>query len=144
VIFVDTNVLVYALDRTAREKQRQAMGWMDGLWKKREGRISTQVLKEFYSTLTRKLRPGIDPVRARAEVEKFWAWNPIALDRAILAGAWQIQDRYGLSFWDCLIVASAAASGCAYLLTEDLQHDQDLGGIRVIDPFRVAPTDILD
>jgi predicted nucleic acid-binding protein len=144
VVFVDTNVLVYALDRTAGDKQRQAMGWMDVLWTERAGRISTQILKEFYSTITRKLRPGIDATRVRSEVERLWVWNPITLDRAILGNAWQIQDRYRLSFWDCLVVASAAASDCPYLLSEDLQHDQDLGGIRVIDPFRVAPADILD
>ena len=56
--------------------------------------------------------------------------------------AWSIEDRFGLSFWDALIVAAAQVSRCEVLLTEDLQHDLDLDGVRVVDPFQVEPGDL--
>jgi predicted nucleic acid-binding protein len=59
-IFVDTNILVYALDAGAREKQRQAAAWTESVWRSGRGRVSTQVLHEFYVTVTQKLRPGLD------------------------------------------------------------------------------------
>jgi len=65
--FVDTNVLVYARDASEPEKQPVARAWMQWLWKRQAGRLSTQVLQEFYQTVTRKLQPGLDPTVARSE-----------------------------------------------------------------------------
>ena len=61
------------------------------------------------------------------------------MDLGTIAAAWHLQDRFGFNWWDCLIVAAARLSECDYLLTEDLQHGQDLDGLVVIDPFAVAP-----
>jgi len=69
-------------------------------------------------------------------------WGPAHIDAQTLATAWSIEDRFGLSFWDALVVASAQATGCDALLTEDLQHDMDFDGVRVVDPFEVPPTDL--
>ena len=77
---------------------------------------------------------------ARAEIRDLLAWQPATVDGAILDRAWKVQDRYKLSFWDALIVASAKSISCRYLLTEDLQADQNLDGIVVINPFRTAPS----
>jgi predicted nucleic acid-binding protein len=66
----------------------------------------------------------------------------VPVDRRTIEFAWNLQDRHSLSWWDALIVAAAQAAGCPYLLTEDLNHDQDLDGVRVVDPFRVEPTDL--
>jgi predicted nucleic acid-binding protein len=70
-------------------------------------------------------------------------WNPVALTFPVLEAAWTIESRYSLSLWDALIVAAAQAAGCDYLLSEDMQHGQDLDGVEVIDPFRVAPEALL-
>ena len=67
------------------------------------------------------------------------AWQPVMVDAAILERGWKLQDRYQLSFWDALIVAAAKSIGCRYLLTEDLQTNQDLDGILVISPFLTDP-----
>ena len=67
------------------------------------------------------------------------AWRPARVDGAMLEDAWWLEDRFGLAYWDALVVAAGRAQGCQYLLSEDLQHEQDLDGIRVIDPFRVTP-----
>lgn len=138
-VFVDTNVLVYSRDVAEPEKHRRARAWMAHLWATRRGRLSYQVLQEFYVTVTEKLDPGLDREMARREVRSFIPWRPVAIDPRVLEGAWQVQDRHHLSWWDSLIAAAARAAGCAYLLSEDLQHDQLLDTVRVVNPFRTTP-----
>lgn len=138
-VFVDTNVLVYARDASESTKQPQAMSWMGYLWASREGRLSFQVLHEYYVTVTSKLQPGMNPVQARADVASLLAWRPHSPDAHALEAAWDAQDRYSLSFWDALIVAAARATGSATLLTEDLQDGTNLLGVRVVDPFLHDP-----
>jgi predicted nucleic acid-binding protein len=141
--FVDSNVVVYARDLTDRLKQKRASRWIEALAEMGAGRISYQVLVEAYSALTRSSRRRMGNLTARLYVANFHHWAPLAVDRAIMEVAWEMQDRYGFNWWDCLIVASARACDCNYLLTEDLQHGQDLGGILVIDPFATAPEEVL-
>jgi predicted nucleic acid-binding protein len=138
-IFADTNVLVYSRDTAEPEKHRKARAWMTHLWTTRQGRLSYQVLQEFYVTVTEKLDPGLDRESARREVLSFASWRPVMLDARLFEAAWPIQDRYRLSWWDTLIVAAAQVAGCAYLLTEDLQDQQMLGTVQVVNPFRRSP-----
>lgn len=138
-VFVDTNVLVYALDAGAGIKHDCARAWVLSLWESRRGRISTQVLQELYVTLTRKLSPGMTRDAAQVEARALFAWAPIEITSAVLERAWYVEARYGLSWWDALIVAAAQAGECGVLLTEDLHDGQDLDGVRVVNPFRVTP-----
>jgi predicted nucleic acid-binding protein len=135
-VFVDTNVLVYARDDTDPAKHEKARAWMERLWTSATGRISVQVLEEYYVTVTRKLRPGLPREEARADVRDLTAWRPVRIDEGLLDAAWRVEDRYELSFWDSLIVAAAQAAGCSAVLTEDLQHDLEIDGLRIADPFR--------
>jgi predicted nucleic acid-binding protein len=140
-VFVDTNVLLYSVDASQVEKQPLATAWVGSLWERRDGRISCQVLSEFYVNVTRKLRPGINDADARAMIRDLNAWRPVAIDPATIEDAWAISDRYGFAHWDALIVASARSASCDILLTEDLQDGQDLDGITVVNPFRMRPDD---
>jgi predicted nucleic acid-binding protein len=142
-VFVDTNVLVYARDPTDPEKHARALRWMAVLWAERAGVLSWQVLHEYYVSVTRKLRPGRDPTAAREDVASLIAWNPIPLDLATVDAAWALEDRFGLSWWDALIVAAAQVGGCTHLLTEDLQEGQSFEGVRVVSPFVHGPEGIL-
>lgn len=135
LIFVDTNVLVYALDASQGLKHVAARRWLEVLWHSQRGRLSVQVLQECYVTLTRKLRPGLSPADARREVESYLPWSPVVIAPSVLQRAWLNEQRFSLSWWDALIVAAAQASGARYLLTEDLQTGQELDGVRVISPF---------
>ena len=137
-VFVDTNVLVYARDASDTAKQSTAAAWIQHLWTGAGGRLSVQVLQEYYVTVTRKLAPGLNADEARDDVRDLAAWRPVKIDEAIVEGAWRIEDRFGLSFWDSLIVAAAQAADCETLLTEDLQHGFDIDGLRIADPFRTA------
>ena len=136
LVFVDTNVLVYARDASDLEKQATTAAWMEHLWTSAMGRLSVQVLQEYYVTVTRKLQPGLPTDEAREDVRDLAAWRPVRIDEAIADSAWRVEDRFRLSFWDSLIVAAAQAAGCEALLTEDLQHDLVIDGLRVTDPFR--------
>jgi predicted nucleic acid-binding protein len=138
LIFVDTNVLVYARDASESEKQPIAEEWMRSLWRSRRGRLSMQVLQEFYVTVTQKLKPGLPADAARRDILALMAWRPAEVDGALFQGAWGIQDSHRFSFWDSLVVAAARQSGCTLLLTEDLQDGQELYGIRVLNPFKHA------
>lgn len=139
-VFVDTNVLVYARDASAIEKQPQASAWIDHLWAHRQGRLSLQVLNEYYVTTTLKLKPGLSRHEARQDIRDLLAWRPLALDAHVTAGAWTVEDRYGFSFWDALVVSAAQVAGCTVLLTEDLSHGQRLDGIEVVNPFLADPS----
>jgi predicted nucleic acid-binding protein len=142
-VFVDTNVLVYFRDSTEPDKQARAGRWLERLWRERTGRLSFQVLSEFYVVVTAKLSPGLDPEQARADVRALMAWEPVAVGRRALEAAWTVQKGCRLSWWDALIVAAARLQGCRHLLTEDLAAGQDLDGVTVVNPFVAAPEEVL-
>lgn len=133
--FVDANVLVYAHDPSEPAKREMAAELLRGLWADSSGRTSIQVLNEFYAVLSRKVRLRRPAMEAWAEVEEFFRWNPQQLDTELLRRARQIEARYKLSWWDCLIVAAAQMQGCSLLYTEDLQHGATFDGVRVVNPF---------
>ena len=133
--FVDANVLVYARDASESEKQRKASAWMAHLWQERTGRVSIQVLHEFYVTVTQKLKPGMGRDAARREIQNLTAWRPLPLDLGLLTRAWVVQDRHRVAFWDALIVAAAQVARCRYLLSEDLQDGHQMGDVTVVNPF---------
>jgi predicted nucleic acid-binding protein len=133
-VFVDTNVLIYALDPRHAAKQGAAQDWLSRCWKERSGRVSVQVLNEFYVNLIR-LNGSAFKARARTEMQYLMAWHPLAIDTPLLETAWHISDDTGFSHWDALIVAAAATQGCEFLLSEDLQHGRTVEGVRIVNPF---------
>ena len=139
-VFVDTNVLIYAFDDTDLKKNEAARLWRAELWKSRRGRVSFQVLHEFYAQVSKKSPTASE--QARAEVRDLLAWRPAVVDFRVLEQGWRIQDRYRLSFWDALIVAAAKILSCGFLLTEDLQADQDFEGVLVVNPFASDPASL--
>ena len=138
-VFVDTNVLIYSEDGADPDKRRRAREWLQVLWQRRCGRLSAQVLHEFYVNATRKLRPAMPAGDARAEVRRYQRWNPWANDHATVETAWAVESRFRLSYWDSLLVAAALQQGCDLLLTEDLQHDQRMDSLRIVNPFLLGP-----
>lgn len=140
-VFVDSNVLLYAVDDADPHKQRVARDWRAELWTSRLGRVSFQVLNEFYVNALR-LKPAASD-QARAEVRDLLAWIPVVVDAAVMERGWKLQDRYQLSFWDSLIVAAARSASCGFLLTEDLQNGQKLDGVEVVNPFLRSPASVL-
>lgn len=142
-VFVDTNVLLYSEDLADAAKHRAARLWLRALWERRCGRLSTQVLHEFYVNATRKLQPPMPQGDARAEVRRYQRWQPWLVDHATVEAAWSVEARFGVHYWDALVVAAAQQQGCSHLLTEDMQHDQLIDGVRIVNPFLTGP-EILD
>jgi predicted nucleic acid-binding protein len=131
--FVDTNILIYALDRSAGEKHRIAVELVTRLWMERLGWISLQVMQEFYVTATRKLK--LPPGQATLQVRHLRLWRvyrPMVED--VLA-AIELHQRHAVSFWDGLILRSAQASQCSILWSEDLSNGQRWGNLEVRNPF---------
>ena len=106
---------------------------------KPRGRLSTQVLQEYYQVVTRRLVPGLPRETARQDIFDLTTWQPQPIDQQVMECAWTIEDRFGLSWWDSLIVGAAQRLGAKRLLTEDLQTDQDFDGLLVVNPFETPP-----
>jgi len=132
--FLDTNVLVYAYDASEPDKQNRAQEVL------REGfargdSISTQVLGEFFVTVTRKIRKPL-PVPDAAELLQRLALLPVAsIDWPTVQQAVAMQQRYDLSYWDALVLATAFRAGCAKVLSEDLNAGQGYDAVVVENPF---------
>ena len=133
--FVDTNVLVYAFDRSGSAKQRAAQRLLNELMEQDRLRVSTQVLQELYVTLTRKARACCSSGEALAVLEDLAAWPLMVVDYGAIRAAVRLGEQAKLSFWDALVVVAAVRSGAAVLYTEDMNDGQEILGVRVRNPF---------
>lgn len=134
-VFVDTNILIYAHDLDAGQRNEISAAILRDLWENRIGIISTQVLQEFYVNVTRKIENPLPKSKARGIIESYLAWPVELNDAGTVLSASEIEERYMLSFWDAMIVASARKAKAEKLLTEDLNHGQEIEGILVENPF---------
>ena len=131
--FVDTNILVYAHDKSAGAKQIMAADLLDqGI---QTGRLvlSTQVFQEFFASAVKKL--GIDPAVARRTIELYGTLQVVTIDLPDILAAIDLQRLHQYSFWDTLIIRAALSARCSILYTEDLQHGQVIDGLKVVNPF---------
>ncbi len=133
--FVDTNILVYAYDRTAESKFDRARELMERLWDSGEGVLSTQVLQEFYVAVTVRIPQPLAPRKAREIVSDLGAWRVALLEVSDILKASQLAERYRLGFWDALILVAAQKGEAEVVWSEDFSHGQDYGGITVRNPF---------
>ncbi len=134
--FVDTNVLVYAYDRDADDKHCRAVEIISRLWEEQTGVLSTQVLQEFYVTVTRKLARPMTRLDARAVINTLRCWPVQGIDADDVVAASELEQRHRLSFWDALILTAARRAGANRLLSEDLQHGRHIAGLVIENPFR--------
>jgi len=134
-VFLDTNVLVYAFDSDEPRKQSQALTVIESTGTQRTAVISTQVLREFYVTVTRKLQNPLGIIEAQKAVIQLTNLPVVQEDAHMILSAIEISNRYSLSLWDSLIIQAAIESDCRTLLTEDLQHGFTIGKLRVENPF---------
>ena len=132
--FFDTNVLVYAFDEGEPEKREVALALIKEHLEEGDGILSVQVLREFYASVRRLARP---PSAAQAEeaLGSFAAFSPMKEDWRMVVGAARRSRELTLSFWDALIVEAALRGGADRLLTEDLQHGQQIDDLVVENPF---------
>lgn len=132
-VFLDTNILVYADDLDSGKKHLIAQKIVEQALASETDVISTQVLQEFFVTVTKKLR--VAPEHARAKIQVLAALTVVRPTPDDILGAIDAHRLYHLSFWDALVLQCAAVSGCSRLLTEDMQHGQQILGVRIENPF---------
>lgn len=132
--FLDTNVLVYADDLDAGQKNEVARELIRSAMIERTGVISTQILQEFFVVSTRKLK--VPAEIARRKVELLGQLDVVRIEFKTILEAVDLHRLRSISFWDALVVRSASLGGAAFLLTEDLQHGEVIDGVRIKNPFR--------
>ena len=140
VVFVDTNVLLAADDAFDTTRQARIREWLQALWQRRAGRLSTQVLNAYYVSATQHL--GMAQGDARAKLRRYQLWQPWQIDHQTVETAWGVEARFGLPFWDALVVAAAAQSGASHVLSLDLQHGQQIDGVTILSPVLAAPAEL--
>jgi predicted nucleic acid-binding protein len=135
-VFVDTNILLYARDTHYSAKRAVAQNWVQFLARRQLGRLSAQVLLEFYSAATDGAKLGIVANEARSDVEALAHWDPVPSDLALWRTAWRLADSHSLSWRDSMIMAAAVGARCGTPLSEDLQDGLVVDGtLTVMNPF---------
>lgn len=135
--FVDTNILAYAHDAADPDKHARATSFLAGLWADRNGVVSTQVLAELYSVLTRKM--SLAAADAREIVLQYTAWPVVETDVPMLAAAMERHGREQVAWWDALIVEAAIRAGAVRLASEDFQAGRKFdGSLEVVNPLLAA------
>lgn len=130
---IDTNVLVYADSGDEPVRQRRAIALIKQHRAAGTAVLAMQVLQEYTNVALRKL--GLPPALLRARLDFYARFELVPTRPELIAGALDLHLLHGLAFYDALIVQAAIASGCAQLLSEDLQHGALIGGIRIVNPF---------
>jgi len=133
--FVDTNILVYAHDHSAKEKHRLSTTLLKELWETATGCLSVQVLQEFYVTITAKVKRPLSAETAAEIISMLSLWKIHTPDVQDVLRAIAIQRQYQISFWDAMIIQSAVKLGCQVLWSEDLHAGQIYAGVTVKNPF---------
>ena len=133
--FLDTNIWVYSQDIHDETKHQTVEKLLTQLWTSGLGVLSTQVLQEFYSVATRKLRPPLTPAQARQMVHDYSEWCRVDTDLLLIISASRLSELHSINFWDALIVEAALRVGATELASEDLHHGHRFGEVTVRNPF---------
>ena len=133
--FVDTNILIYAHDRSTGIKHDRARQIIEHLWTSGQGVLSTQVLQEFCINLRRKVARPLPVGEIRQLLQDYLSWEIVVNAPEAVIHALEIEVKYKTSFWDALILQAAEQSGAAILYSEDLATGQNYGSVEVVNPL---------
>ena len=132
-VFLDTNVLVYAVSSSPEDEAKKERA-ID-LIEHSDFGVSAQVLQEFYVSVTRKIENPLTPDAAVEFLGLFRRFPTVQTDYPLVVTGIEIAVRYGISYWDGAIIAAARFLDAAVLYTEDLNHGQAYGSVEVVNPF---------
>jgi len=133
--FVDTNILVYAHDRSTGLKHHRAQKLIETLWLSGRGVLSTQVLQELCINLRRKATRPLPIDEVRHLVQDYLSWEVVVNKPDAILAALEVESRFQISFWDALIIQAAESAGAEILYSEDLAAGQQYGKVRVVNPL---------
>jgi predicted nucleic acid-binding protein len=138
-LFFDTNVLVYAFDRSDQKKYEIASELVTRAFEEGNGIVSTQVLQEFFVTVTRKIPEKMAVDDAEQTIRDLAVWRVIETSVPLILEAIEFHRRFDFSFWDAMILAACHFAGSPTLVSEDLSHGTMVEGIQVVNPFHKNP-----
>jgi predicted nucleic acid-binding protein len=133
--FLDTNVLVYAFENNRSPRNSTARRLVEELIAQNRLCLSTQVLQELFVTLTRKVRQPCSVDEALECLDTLAVWPIFVTDYPCIRDAATLARDAKLGFWDALIILAAARCGAVTVYTEDLNHGQEILGVRIENPF---------
>jgi predicted nucleic acid-binding protein len=133
--FVDTNILIYAHDRTMGVKHLRAQLLLEQLWNSGEGVLSTQVLQELCLNLRRKAANPLPLDEVRLLIREYSTWEMVTNTPDSVLRALDLEARYKVSFWDALILQAADYAGASVVYSEDLAAGQHYGAVQVVNPL---------
>ena len=133
--FVDTNILIYAHDRSAGTKHQRALHAIERLWTTGQGVLSTQILQELCINLRRKLARPLPVDEVRRLIQDYLSWEIVVSSPEAVLQALEIEVRYKIGFRDALVLQAAEQSGAAILYSDDLATGQNYGPVRVMNPL---------
>jgi predicted nucleic acid-binding protein len=135
-IFIDTNLIVYTLDKSNVDKQERARNIIRKIVNVHQPVISTQVIKEFYVVAINKMKA--DPIIVKNILHNFRNMEIVTNDLELIEQAIDISVISQISFWDSLIIAAAEKANCEYIFSEDLNPGQTYRGVLVVNPFETG------
>lgn len=135
IVFVDSNILIHAHDADAAAKRIRAAGKLRDLWESGGGRLSVQVLQEFFVNVTKKLSTPVGRSTAREVVSSYGAWIHEPTTAETVTRAVDIAEMAQIQFWDALIVAAAEQADATRIYSEDLNAGQRIAGIEIVNPL---------
>ena len=133
--FFETDILIYAADRSEPEKQLQARRLLKNAIENETGVVSVQVLGEFFYVVTRRIPNPLSVEEAEEVINRVVVLPVVELDWGLVQRAIDTHKQYGITYWDSLIVAAAERAGCTRIVSEDLNSGQSYHGMVVVDPF---------
>ena len=133
LVFVDTNILYYAIDADAGDKHERAMEVVEQIWSGNSGVISTQVLSEWTVNLRKKKK--LDWRDVARIIEPYLVWQVVAIEPNDPLEAIRIASRHQVSYWDSLIIRAAQKGAADVVLSEDFNPGQVIEGIELVNPL---------
>ena len=133
---VDTNILVYAYDRSEMAKKSRArdiLGWLES---NNAGLLSTQILGEFFNVVTRKLAQRLSPAEGYRSVQRYLSsWPVVPVTPSTVLEATRGSVQHAMSYWDAQVWATARMNQIPTVLSEDIQYQGIIEGVRFLNPL---------
>jgi len=133
--FLDTNILVYAYDKSESDKENGAQKILEDGIRNENAVLSTQVLGEFFNVTTKHINNPFSAVEAEEILRSLSVMQVAEITAIDVFRAIETHKKYQTSYWDSLILSTAEQSGCNIVYSEDFNHEQTYNNIKVINPF---------
>jgi len=135
-VFIDTNLWAYRLDQREASKSGRVHQWLADIVADHEVVISTQVLIELRTVVSRKLQPPLTDQQITALLEALAGFEVVSTDANLIHDAHLLAIREQLSWFDALIAEAAIRSRCSVLYSEAFGHGRRIAGLDVVNPLR--------